>query len=85
LAAQAGQRELAGMVSDLHKFMANIQTMMPMEALRFEMNGQMAIADFVRSNPESVISILPGLLQMAQVMTAPGGAQLPMVNFGSFG
>lgn len=81
LASQEGQRAIQGMISNLTQYKTQLRNGNKMASLNMEMQGRTGIAEMVRDNPETVISILSSFLSLGAIASAPGGRNLPGIRF----
>lgn len=81
LATQEGARQFQSMLSGLVQFGAQLRSATDSASLQYEMQGRQYMADAIRQNPETIMGVLSGLMSLATIGTAPGGANLRALQF----
>lgn len=81
LESQAGQRDLLKLSSGITELMGSLRTSAKLAGFQAEMSGSQTMFQEISSNPESVISLLPTLLMLGQVASAPGGRGMAGFDF----
>lgn len=66
--------------SSLLEASANLQNQARATALQLEVAGRGDLAEMVRNNPKSIVSMFAGLLTLQEMATAPGGRNIPAIR-----